>query len=453
MEKKGKKASITFSGKNPDGGKTLNLGKISLKTGFAIASSSLKAAVYVSPKVSADSSGKPTGAGNSGIVSSTSVSSNTLVNINASSPGDDSDQDGIINSVDADDNGNGVLDSADPASEGSDTPYVGLNFDFRRTLNSNVRDGLSSSLIDAIVSGENYFASTFFISLPQNSTIDGGYLVCGDALTYCRPNTPLGYSGGVSESSSAYRGAMSSLLNSSGYPILERISVGGSPAIVLSIQPRVGRDVFRPGDMYRVVLTSGSTEVSSRTFSLPPFFVSVPALKNYTANGVTTTVDYASVNATTGSIPGVSQGDPIVLGADGLLSVSFWRPQREPIGSEVGYQDFGALNYGIIIDNAQATCSGYYTGVSSDLVEDTTALGNGNSPLSNQGANLNPLVDQVTDRPASATNLLSFTVDLKSCLSRSGGSPGTYGITLSAAGADVTGGRNTANQNIYVTIP
>ena len=44
-------------------------------------------------------------------------------------------------------------------------------------------------------------------------------------------------------------------------------------------------------------------------------------------------------------------------------------------------------------------------------------------------------------------------VDLKSCLARSGGTPGTYGVTLSAAGTQLTGGRNSANQSFYVTIP
>jgi hypothetical protein len=316
-----------------------------------------------------------------------------------------------------------------------------------------VRDGLSASAIDAVVSGENVFSSTFFISLPQNSNVDGGYVICGDSLTYCRRNTPLGYSGGVSESSDAFRGPMSSILTSSGYPKLERISVGGSPAVVLSIQPRVGRDVFRPGDLYRVVLTSNGREVSSRTFSLPPYFVSIPALKEYTANGTTTSVDYTAVTPESGTIPGVSPGSPIVLGSDGLLTLTFWRPQREPLGTESGYQDFGGLNYGAVIESQQATCAGLYTGVSSELVEDTTALGTGNSPLANQGANLHPLVDQATDRPTSSSNTLTFTVDLKTCLSRSGGSPGTYVVDLSAAGADLTGGSNKASQMIYVTIP
>ncbi|NDC36506.1 MAG: hypothetical protein EBZ48_00455, partial [Proteobacteria bacterium] len=238
------------------------------------------------------------------------------------------------------------------------------------------------------------------------------------------------------------------------YPILERISVAGMPAIVLSMQPRVGRDVFRPGDLYRVVLTSGTTEVSSRTFALPPYFVSIPAMKEYTANSVTTAVDYNALTPDSGFIPGVSPGDPIVLGADGLLSVTFWRPQREPLGTESGYQDYGRLNYGIVIGALQATCAGYYTAVTpSELVEDSNALGEGGSPLSHQGANLTPLVDQISDRAANIAQTLSLTVDLKSCLARGGGSPGTYNISLTAAGTQLTGGANSANQGFYVSIP
>lgn len=454
--RKGRKVSTSLSGKG-NSGALLNLGKLTLRSGYATAAASLKSAVYSTPKVSADSAGKPTGAGNLGVVpqapGAAGRQSLRIAAAAAARPGEDSDRDGVINAVDADDNGNGILDSADPASAGSDTPYVGLHFDFRKTLNAWVRSGLSNAAIDAVVSGENVFSSSFFISLPQNSAIDGGYLVCGDALTYCRPNTPLGYSSGVSESSDAYRGPMSSLLNSAGYPRLERISVGGGPAIVLSMQPRVARDVFRPGDLYRVVLTSGSREVSSRTFALPPYFVSVPAVKEYTTNGATTAVDYDALASDFATIPGMSPGNPIVLGSDGLLALTFWRPQREPLGTESGYQDFGALNYGVVLENAQATCAGFYTPGSSELVEDANALGNGGSPLAQQGANLTPLVDQVSDRAANVANTLSFTVDLKSCLARSGGTPGTYAITLTAAGSQLTGGRNSANQNFYVTVP
>lgn len=457
LGRKGTKVSTTLSGKNTNSSAVINLGKLTLRTGFASAAG-LKAGLYTTPQISADSSGKPTGAGNLGVVpvapGSAGLRGAQVRPFNESKPGDDSDKDGVLNSVDADDNNNGVLDPADPASKGTDTPYVSFNSDFRRSLNAHIRSGLSDSAIDAVVSGQNGFSSTFFISLPQNSSINGGYIVCSDSLTYCRPNTPLGYSGGVSESSNAFRAPLSSLLNAQGFPRLERITVGGSfPAIVLSMEPRVGRDAFRAGDLYRIVLTSGSKEISSRTFALPPYFISVPAIKEYTANSITTVVDYDSLSPESGSVPGAGPTDPIILGSDGLLSVTFWRPQREPLASESGYQDFGGLNYGILVGQLQATCAGLYSNLSSELVEDPNALGNGGSPLANQGANLSPLVDQIGDRPASSAYLLSATVDLKTCISRVGAPPGTYSVALRAAGTEVTGGSNSAVQNIYVTIP
>ena len=454
LGKSGSKVSISFSGKTKNKKNIIDLRTVALKTGYAIVPSDFDTTAYTKPSVKADAKGKPLGAGTLGMKVTSARSLMTNYASIRANPGQDSDADGIVNSVDADDNNNGVLDSADPASAGSDTPYVSINFDFRKTLNAHVRDGLSADVIDAVVSGENVFTSTFFISLPQNSTVDGGYIMCSDALTYCRRTTPLGYSSGVSESSNDYRAPMSSLLNTQGFPRLEQINLNGNKVLVLSMQPRVGRDIFRPGDTYRVVLTSGTREVTSRTFTLPPYFVSVPALKEYTANGVTTQVDYNSVSPSSGSIDGISNGQPIVLGADGLLTLSFWRPQREAAhASEAGYYDFGALKYGVVISNAQATCAGFYSSPSSDLTEISNALGQGGSPFANQGAEMTPLVDAQQDSSADPANLLTFTVDLKSCLARSGGTPGTYGVTLSAAGTQLTGGRNSANQSFYVTIP
>lgn len=181
--------------------------------------------------------------------------------------------------------------------------------------------------------------------------------------------------------------------------------------------------------------------------------MSVPAIKAYSTGGASTVIDYNSVSPTAGGIPGVSPSDPIVLATDGKLTLSFWRPQREPVGVESGYHDFGGLNYGLIIDNAQATCSGFYSNASEELRENTNAMGEENSPYAYRGADLTPLVDQQRDRPANANNLLTFTVDLKSCLARSGGTPGVHGVTLTAAGAQLTGGKNAANQSFYVQIP
>lgn len=456
---KSNKVSVAFSADTSTPA-ALSLGQVQIKDGFAKVKNFPNKKFVSKANVTAVAF-KPEGAGNLGLAAPGSTSALTLklpkvAAEELENPGLDPDRDGLPSVVDADDDGDGILDAVDSDSEGLDVPMTSLNLDFRRSINSHVRSGLSDEIIDAVIGGENAFSLSLFFSQPQGSTVDGGYVVCPDSLVYCRQNTPTAFYGGVSESTTEFRNKLwTELLNADGYPRMENLTIGGSfQAIVASIQPRVGRDQFRPGDILRAVLTSGSTVVSSKTLAVAPYFVSVPAIKEYNAGFGTVQVDYASVNAESGSIPGVSEGDPIVLSGTGDLTVNFWRPQRTSIRSdESGYLDIGGLKYGLVIGSAQATCAGLYTNVSSELVEDTDALGTGGSPFANQGANLDPYTDSIADRPADVANLLSFTVNLKDCLARAGLSAGTYGIALEASGPDVTGGRITAAQGFYVQIP
>ncbi len=452
---KGSKVGTSFKGKAPTKGKVHNLGNITLLDGYAKLKAGKLAAKFYTKRTEAVN-GRPIGAGSLG-VTATSQSAHLAgaIKVKANDLGADSDLDGVPDSIDADDDGDLILDSADPDSAGSDTPYTGLYLDFRKAINSNVRNGLSEEVIDSIIGGENVFSLTFFYSLPTDSTVDGGHVMCADSLTYCRPNTPVAYYGGVTESSSDFRNhPWSELLTADGYPKMEKIQMSGGSAIVASIQPRVGRDQFRPGDMYQISLTSGTTEVSSRTMALAPYFVSVPAIKEYDAGFGPVTVDYGSISPTDGSIPGGSPGDPITLSPSGTLKLTFWRPQRSPVRSEEsGYIDQGNMNYGAVIESLQASCAGLYTDVSTDLVEADDALGTGGSPFPYQGAQLYPLVDQMGDRAADSGNTVTFTVDLKTCLSRASGTPGTFAIDLTAAGQLVTGGQSAATEMFYVAIP
>jgi hypothetical protein len=223
-------------------------------------------------------------------------------------------------------------------------------------------------------------------------------------------------------------------------------------AVVASIQPRVGRSQFRPGDVYQAVATSDTAELTRKTFTISPYFVSVPALRSYDIGSGEVTVDYNSVSPTSGSIPGASPSNPIVLSSSGQLTMTFWRPQRAAIRTdETGYLDWGFLNYGVGVGDIQATCAGLYTNVSGQLVADTTPFGTGDSIFFNQGANPTPYRDSQGDRAASVTNTITFTVDLKTCATRAGGSAtGTSQVALEARGESVTGGQTTARQLFYV---
>jgi hypothetical protein len=452
----GSKVSTTFSGKLATSKqRTISLGKITVKTGYAelarSTATSLGGAV-ARPTIRAVR-GKPLGAGQLGLVRTRSTGSlSSFVTQAAVSPGGDDDLDGIPSAFDADDDGDLILDASDPDSAGSDIPYTSMVLDLRTALNAHVRSGLSNTAIDAVVGGENLFVVYTFISLPQNqsSLATGGYIICDDALAYCRRNTPVAYFSGVSESSNEFRRPWAEILTSSGYPRMEKINSLG--AIVAAIQPRVGRSQFRPGDVYEAVVTSGAGEITRKTFTLAPYFVSVPALKSYDVGAGEVEVDYNSVSTTSGSIPGTSPSDPIVLPPSGQLTMTFWRPQRAAIRTdETGYLDWGSLNYGVGVGDVQATCAGLYTDVSGELIEDTTPFGEGDSIFFNQGANGSPYRDSVGDRAASASNTLTFTVDLKTCATRAGGSgTGTSMVSLEARGESVTGGQTTARQSFYV---
>jgi len=452
----GSKVSTTFSGKLASSKlKKLSLGKVTLKSGFAqLAKTTTKSlGIAVSKATTKAVKGKPLGAGQLGLVSTGSTANvRAFVAGMASVAGADEDLDGIPSAFDADDDGDLILDPSDPDSAGSDIPYTTMVLDFRNSLNAHVRGGLTDAAIDAVIGGENVFALATFISLPQNqsSLATGGYIVCDDALAYCRRNTPVGYFSGVSESSNDFRRPWAELLTSAGYPRMEKINSLG--AVVAAIQPRVGRSQFRPGDVFEAVVTSDTGEITRKTFTLAPYFVSVPALKSYDAGAGAVEVDYSSVSTTSGSIPGTSPSDPIVLPPSGQLTMTFWRPQRAAIRTdETGYLDWGTLNYGVGVGDVQATCAGLYTNVSSELVADTTPFGTGDSIFFNQGANPTPYRDSLGDRAASVGNTLGFTVDLKTCATRAGGNgTGTVMVSLEARGESVTGGQTTARQSFYV---
>jgi hypothetical protein len=452
----GTKVATSFSGKLSNARqRSVALGTVSLQSGYATISKRTTKLLggAIAKATTKAVAGKPLGAGQLGLVDTGSTANaREFVGVFAVDAGADDDRDGIPSAFDADDDGDLILDPSDPDSAGSDVPYTTMVVDLRNSLNAHVRQGLSDAVIDAVVGGENAFALLTFVSLPQDqsSRATGGYIICDDALAYCRPNTPTGYFSGVSESSNDFRRPWAELLTSAGYPRMEKINSLG--AVVAAIQPRVGRSQFRPGDVFEAVVTSDTAEITRKTFILAPYFVSAPALKSYDAGAGEVTVDYNSISSTSASIPGISQSDPIIIPPSGQLSMTFWRPQRAAIRSdEIGYLDWGFLNYGIGVGDVQATCAGLYTNESSEFVADTTPFGQGNSIFFNQGANGTPYRDSLGDRAASASNTLSFTVDLKTCATRAGGSgTGVAQVTLEARGESVTGGQTTARQSFYV---
>ncbi|MCB9030432.1 MAG: hypothetical protein H6619_05215 [Deltaproteobacteria bacterium] len=403
-------------------------------------------------------------------------------------PSADSDSDSVLDLFDVDADGDGIIDIADSSIDagqigakelntGVSLPFTTLYLNMPQTINWHIDGALDSDEIDDVIGGANTFAIAYYFGFSPDdelsTSITGAYAVCPDELEYCRATSvgpSTGIYSGFSEGDNAIKGELWSSLTASGQEnSLESLNnSNGGATWAAAIQPRVGTDKFRPGDTYRVDFVNEDAEVVSRkSLTLPPYFLTVPAIRSYnvTDNDADNDVlaDYTDQNS-----DGMNNSNPIVLASAGAFSgklrLVIYRLQRLAVsGLEEGdYKDFGHLNYGIMINNntAEYTCGELYEGLSSTLTE-LPSVGSDNSYKSSDGALLWPLVDSADDYTPSSgndsttigNNTIALTVDLASCLDRNGLAPGTHAVTITAAGADTGHGANRAAQTIYVTIP
>lgn len=449
LKAKGTKAYIFLSGKMAANlGTTINLGTINLKDGYALVKKLVDVTVTNSKSAAHSIAGVPIGAGKLGYVASASSSQGNA--------GQDDDRDGIVNVFDVDVDGDllansfDVGDGAAPAAlkrnaaEGQrlDAPFTTLYLDMNHTLNLNI-GSVTRSQIDANLSGSGSFAIVYFFNV-QDSAYTGAHVKCDSSLLYCRSAADGGSTatvGGVSESTSPPSGLWSDFNDDgSGYPNLDLISnfrSGGENVFVASVNPGVGTSGFKPGDVATLEFMTGGTVSQTRPMFIPSYFVTVPAMSSYDVGAGVQSISYSSP-------PGTGSGSPLVVPSGENLTVTFWRPQRLTLGAESGeFRDIAALHYGLVIStmSQEFGCSAdYYTGLDS-LAPDGEQ-------------NLWPLIDTATaDLETSASNTLRLTVDLRACLQANGATLGQpYSISLTAAGAQESGGNDRAAQNFFVQV-
>ena len=453
------------------GGKSVDLGTLALRASWAVATRPLPASkLDATLFAAADGRGKPLGAGRLGLVRTPAAQKRKSQGVRGlaaaldegqgsqsghDGAGGDPDGDGIPNLVDADDNGNLVLDAVDPVSAQESASNAGLFstlfLGFEQALNANAA-GVTQQAIDAAIAGENMFGLVFYFDEARFSgrTITGAHVDCF-TLLYCRPGDGTAILGGVSESSpSLPRGSRWVEYNpdGSGYPNLERIDRGdGSPAAwVAGVGPRVATADIRPGDMFSVVFGSDAGPITIPT-SLSGYFVTTPAILSYASGGAATAVSYPVPAAAPGT-----RANPLVLSAT-QLTLTFWGPQRAAIpGAESGsYIDMGHLRYGVVPSIAGASgefgCSGFYSSLSPTLSEVASS--------SDPATDLFPLRDSAGDAAPDLARTLSFAVDLGECLAARGIDPTglTLDLTLTAASEPRPGGMDRAAQTVSVRLP
>ena len=475
VKKTGKKYKAITGLKRKTSG-TLLLGKIAMKTGYAVSSSKSAGGTG---GVSSDKNGKTKGAGNAGRVKSggfSPVAEASVVRklaaskcpdgttrdaaISGTNAGMDLDCDGVPNVLDVDDNGNGSLDILDQATNNagdkanytaSMSTYGGVRAAMTDKLNIHAAD--SATLLTAIKkllasdgqTGTSSFSIAMYLSerlfTKANDPVpDGVYVECPgikwcDALNSSSSAQIQSFSeiGAITGSTPVtWRTHPSTDLSSgkkvpnTAYPsngLYRFTDGGGEKRWAAFVAPSYGGDdvlsVVRPADVLLLhVVQAGIDTVY--TINVSPFFLTTPYLTAASGTGVTTN-----------SAANVAAGNT-VIGTDGKLTVSFYRPQRLVLDGESGesanssFKSQHGLHYGIgfegyYVNNKSGRTQGLlgcggadapanYTGLSAGMKAETSAYGE-----DLQASDYWPVLDDTPDT-STDDSVLTMTWDLKNCL-------------------------------------
>jgi hypothetical protein len=449
-----------------------------------------------------DRTGKPKGAGLAGRVKLVTVKVATMstlqklgtttcpdgspkdAEINGTDGGQDLDCDGVPNSIDVDDNGNGSLDILDQKTNNKDdkdnftasiSTYSDMRGNMSTRLNTNAPGVTLASLttsITRLLSGTDTTGGGFQLAVflgdwtlqdAAGALPDSVYIECpgikwcdaatGTARIY--GNSEMNEIPGASEmvNGKFWNSFASQDFSKSNFPKSAAAVYNGLYKFPQNKQNRWAAFVmpnYKEADVLNVVRANdvmvlhsiaGSNDVSIPV-TVSPFFVTTPYLKSVTANGMT--VSATDANFAAGNVR---------IGDDGKLGIEFWRPQRMKLDGESGnLGDFGAftsqhgLNYGLQITGGSVNsksvqsfpetgCAGtdvdkYYS--SNTLKASSQSYGPvDQDPASDFWAMNDATADGSTD------NVLDMTLDLKGCLDGHKPSHFAKGGFASAAGKTV----------------
>ena len=465
-------------------GVTVKFGDVTINTagGFAAPAkwTTVKSSQFMRAAVSADAKGRPLGAGRAGIKKLTAAqkSACTSAKVGVSSvgafdgdelstseqPGADLDNDGLVNALDADDDGDTTLDAVDQTTTKSAAmnPWVQVR-SRNNAFNAAVTTALSQTDINTALGtlsgSQSNFTVVFFVENPLlmgsyernaiKNSVAYAYVDCG-TLVYCGGTAPTAYADRANNPTqlaanwNTYTGGLITERGSSADSAITATGVNpdatkgnGLTGTVRNNNPQMGTNVFwtaqmfpnqgantlanvKPGDVYtlRYGLTAGGE--SSVTMMLNPYALTVPSIK--------------SING------GAYVAGTPVKATDGKVTIEFYRPQRLTVDGEDGtFRDIANLKYGVVVSREgqnDAGCGGaaYSDASGFDISTDT-----------DQGAMLAPIRDKETTDMNVGSSTLKFTIDLTKCAQSSWSSlPSTFTISLMAAGENLTGGYNRA---------
>ncbi|MBM3679802.1 MAG: hypothetical protein FJW81_00430 [Actinobacteria bacterium] len=413
----------------------VDLGTIVRKAGYAKATAPMGSYYTTAAYAATARAGKPIGAGKLGRVK-VGDGRSTLKGYNGQ--GRDADLDGIVGAFDTDDNGNLITDNVDrttrtgksagarsarqsgpaqplPPIDGQQPPPSGpsapgstatdfrmfSNFKLTNPSSINLYLGGSAAAVQPLI--DQAVPTTVTLA----TQVMGGSTAKLDCLgnVYCAPHT--------------VGGATYPLVN--GAPA----SVTGSVVDIATgvtgdaqITPGAAPSEIGAGNAF-LQIAGGSTYPGVLNF----VFNTAPAVHSVTVGGTETVFTY---DAATGRVTkpsadyGMTPANPILVGADGIVTLKWFRPQRlaapgEPSAS--GYIDMGALLYTADAPN-KPNNAGPRTGSNNCAVASYSAPVSNGSGFALDPALagvLDPAADTATDPADSLGRLLQYTLNAATC--------------------------------------
>jgi hypothetical protein len=236
-------------------------------------------------------------------------------------------------------------------------------------------------------------------------------------------------------------------LDHDGYPNLPNASArfnNGGVWFDMSTRPGVGRAKINAGDTY-TFLGTASNGVNSFATTLPPYFVTTPAIKSITDSASTHTIGYPikAGDPGTGHDPNApdNRSGYMALSSD-LVTVTFWRPQRNAVaGAETsGFRDMGGLGYF------------FSAGTNACTRDDIKSVSTGTS-VQNEGV-FDYVKDSAADTAPDAGNLITVTLDVGACFDRTAprdNSSRANGLRLDLEARTIRG--DSTGTMLWVTLP
>lgn len=406
------------------------LGKIQVKSGFA-ATKKAPARRYLLPARTSrlTRSGAPVGAPGFGLVASTATSSQVAqrhwsdveaadlaTQPNVSISGQDPDKDGLVNAVDIDANGNGVIDSVDPAAPPASgiRSFVNYFADPNTTVNVDA-DPTSGARIDSTMQA---LLELVFLDIPVDAELN-----CL-GLSWCSPGGTgqIAPAGGGPGPSNTVAFPACCTDPATGFGRIYHTSQSAGSGNEFRIWPRATSANIATGDTLVMNVPQADGSFREVPGAVGFVFNTVPAVKSWSDTAQTTTIAYPSHQGDPGN-----QGNPFVLDpAHPQVTLTYWRPQRPSLagaGEPAGYMDIGGLKYDV---QAMFGGGGGSGGGAPQCGPGALSTTDPNLVLSSTGVG-QILTDTQPDRAADAANTLSFTVDLAQCAANKGVSltPGT----------------------------